>query len=252
MRGGASRGLLPAWAGRAYDLSRICDAEGVSSREEPETLPADLVRWISAAFFLLFVVSTLLFFPRPDRRAPREVRASHPLSFITGPLWATILIVVFLALLAEAIAPDWVYGGPLTLPIPYASVFQGVGMLTWLVGGGLALWSERTLGRFTRPEIEVLADHELVTGGPYRWIRHPLYTALLLMSAGVALLLLNAFLIAVFFAACGIAQRRAVLEEELLASEGGFGSAYRSYMERTGRFLPRRGRHPVDAGRRPG
>jgi len=216
------------------------------------TLPADLVRWISGTFFVLFVASTVLFFPRPDRRATRVVRASHPLSLVTGPLWAAILVVVFLALLVEAIVPDWVYGGALTVPVPFASVLQGLGIVVWLAGGGLALWSERNLGRFTRPEIEVLADHRLVTDGPYRWIRHPLYTAFLMMSAGVALLLLNALLIVVFSVACGIAQRRAVLEEELLGSEKGFGDVYRSYTERTGRFLPRRGAHPGDAAERRG
>jgi protein-S-isoprenylcysteine O-methyltransferase Ste14 len=199
------------------------------------------VRWISAGFFVLFVASTVLFFPRPDRHATRVVRASRPLSLVTGPLWAAILIVVFLALLVEAIVPDWVYGGALTVPLPFASVLQGFGIILWLAGGGLALWSERNLGRFTRPEIEVLADHRLITTGPYRWMRHPLYTAFLMLSAGVALLLLNALLIVLFFVACGIAQRRAVLEEALLGSEKGFGDAYARYMEHTGRFLPRRG-----------
>ncbi len=216
------------------------------------TLPADLVRWISGTFFVLFVASTILFFPRPDRRATRVVRASHPLSFVTGPLWALILIVVFLALLVEAIVPDWVYGGALTIRVPFGFALQGLGIVVWLAGGGLALWSERNLGRFTRPEIEVLADHRLITHGPYRWIRHPLYTALLMMSAGVALLLLNPPLIVLFFMACGIAQRRAVLEEELLGSEKGFGDVYRSYMEGTGRFLPRRGARPGDAAEKRG
>src|SRR2546422_3153410 len=173
------------------------------------TLPADLVRWISGTFFVLFVASTVLFFPRPDRRATRVVRASHPLSLVTGPLWAAILVVVFLALLVEAIVPDWVYGGALTVPVPFASVLQGLGIVVWLAGGGLALWSERNLGRFTRPEIEVLADHRLVTDGPYHWIRHPLYTAFLMMSAGVALLLLSALLVFPFFLAGAIRQRPA-------------------------------------------
>src|SRR5256712_10486283 len=216
------------------------------------TLPADLVRWISGTFFVLFVASTVLFFPRPGRRATRVVRASHPLSLVTGPLWASILIVVFLVLLVEAIVPDWVYGGALTIRVPFGFALQGLGIVVWLAGGGLALWSERNLGRFTRPEIEVLADHRLITHGPYRWIRHPLYTALLLMSAGVALLLLNALLVVLFFVAGGIAQRRAVLEEELLGSEKGFGDVYRSYMERTGRFLPRRGAHRGDAAEKRG
>jgi len=194
---------------------------------------------VSAVFFVLFVVSTVAFFPRSSRRADRAVRSSRPRSFVTGPLWEAILFVVFLTPLAEAVAPGWVYGGPLTFGFPFDSVAQGLGIIIWLAGGGLAILAQRRLGRFTRPEIEVLADHQLVTSGPYRWIRHPLYTALLMMSAGVALLLLNGLLMGLFLVAWGIARRRAVVEEDLLASEAGFGATYRNYMERTGRFLPR-------------
>src|SRR5438128_2749002 len=107
---------------------------GAFGIEGDATLPADLVRWISGTFFVLFVASTVLFFPRPDRRATRVVRASHPLSLVTGPLWAAILVVVFLALLVEAIVPDWVYGGALTVPVPLGSVLQGVGIVLLLAG----------------------------------------------------------------------------------------------------------------------
>ncbi len=204
-------------------------------------LPSNLVRWISAVFFLLFVASILLFFPRARGGRERVVRSSRPLSFVTGPLWGAILFVVFLSLLAEAAVPDSVYGGPLALTLPFDSVLQGLGMALWLAGGALAIGAERELGMYTRPEIEVLADHQLIAAGPYRWIRHPLYTAFLMMSAGVALFLLNALLAVLFLVAYVIARRRALLEEDLLASEGGFGVAYRTYMERTGRFLPRLG-----------
>jgi protein-S-isoprenylcysteine O-methyltransferase Ste14 len=61
----------------------------------------------------------------------------------------------------------------------------------------------------------------------------------MLMVSGVTLLFLNVVLVVGFFAMVGIAYRRAVLEEELLASENGFGQAYRDYMLKTGMFLPK-------------
>src|SRR2546425_1209236 len=134
--------------------------------------------------------------------------------------------------LHDTIGGEFGLGGDATLPAD---------LVRWISGTFFVLFVASTVLFFPRPEIEVLADHRLITHGPYRWIRHPLYTALLLMSAGVALLLLNALLIVLFFVAWGIARRRAVLEEELLGSEMGFGDVYRSYMEGTGRFLPRRG-----------
>jgi protein-S-isoprenylcysteine O-methyltransferase Ste14 len=210
-------------------------------------LPSDVVRALSAVFFFLTVSSFLLFFPRAARRGPRTVRASRALSFSTGPLWESVQAILIFSLLAEAALPDWVYGGPLTVSFPFDFVFQVIGMALWLTGGALSIWAMRTLGRFTRPEIEVLSDHRLVTEGPYGRVRHPLYTALLMMGAGVAVFMLNALLGAIAVLSYAIARRRAFLEEELLSSEDGLGLAYRQYMEATGRFLPRLGRKAREA-----
>jgi len=177
------------------------------------------------------------------------------MSFSTGPLWESVQAILIFSLLAEAALPDWVYGGPLTVSFPFDSVFQVVGMALWLTGGALSIWAMRTLGRFTRPEIEVVSDHRLVTEGPYRRVRHPLYTALLMMGPGVALFLLNALLatLAALLAtlavlSCAISRRRVSLEEELLSSEDGFGLAYKRYTEGTGRFLPLLGRKAREGG----
>lgn len=202
-------------------------------------LSSDLVRGVAAVFFVLIIASLVAFFPRSARRSRRAVRASRELSFSTGPLWGAVQAILIFSLLAEAVMPDWVYGGPLTIAFPLDTVVQVVGTLLWIIGGALSIWAMRCLGRFTRSEIEVVSDHRLVTEGPYRRIRHPLYTALILMGAGVALFLLNVLLAALVFLSYGIARRRASLEEELLSSEEGLGLAYRQYMEGTGRFLPR-------------
>ena len=53
----------------------------------------------------------------------------------------------------------------------------------WLGGGLLGSQSVRALGRFMVVEIEVRSDHQLVTHGPYARIRHPMYTALLLLES---------------------------------------------------------------------
>lgn len=93
--------------------------------------------------------------------------------------------------------------------------------------------------QFMRPSVEVREKHELVTRGPYSHIRHPLYTSIILMTLAPALLLFHIVLIIGFLGCLCIVYRRAVLEEELLASEDGFGQAYRDYLQKTGRFLPK-------------
>ena len=79
----------------------------------------------------------------------------------------------------------------------------------------------------------------MVTSGPYARVRHPVYTGVMLMVLGPTLLFLNIVLVVGFLAMVSIAYKKAVLEEKLLASEDGYGQAYRDYMQKTGRFLPK-------------
>lgn len=100
-------------------------------------------------------------------------------------------------------------------------------------------WSEWAIGQFMRPHTEIMEKQELVTRGPYSRIRRPTYTGTMLMALALALLFLHAVPIIGVPACFGIAHKKTVLEEELLASEDGSGQAYRDYMSKTGRFLPR-------------
>lgn len=80
------------------------------------------------------------------------------------------------------------------------------------------------------------ADHTLVTSGPYRWIRHPLYSAWGVLMLGYGLATSSWAVILVAIAALGTVVRRTSKEEEALIAQ--FGAAYRTYAARTGRFLP--------------
>jgi protein-S-isoprenylcysteine O-methyltransferase Ste14 len=60
------------------------------------------------------------------------------------------------------------------------------GVTVYVVGLGLRLWSMRTLRRAFSYGLKVAEDQALVTSGPYRVLRHPSYTGLILWSAGCA------------------------------------------------------------------
>jgi protein-S-isoprenylcysteine O-methyltransferase Ste14 len=81
--------------------------------------------------------------------------------------------------------------------------------------------------------------HTLVTGGPYRWVRHPFYVAALLMTVGNALAAANWFLFAGGITTFILMAGRSRIEERILL--GQFGDAYHAYRSRTGRFVPRLG-----------
>ncbi len=107
---------------------------------------------------------------------------------------------------------------------------------------GIALlgWVLATLGRNFSISLAV-EGHTLVTDGPYRRVRHPMYTAFATTFVGFFLLSASWFVGVAsalgYGAAMGIRTRR---EEHTLIDA--FGDRYRDYMRQTGRFLPRRGR----------
>ena len=112
-----------------------------------------------------------------------------------------------------------------------------VGLLLSVFAAVANLWAVAALGRYLVPQAVVLTDHKLVTEGPYQFVRHPAYSGDLALFLGSALGTLNVFLLVLWPVAVIGNLVQARIEEQLL--EARFGGAYRSYVERTGRFLPR-------------
>ena len=112
-----------------------------------------------------------------------------------------------------------------------------VGLALVVFGVGVALWAIATLGRHYDLELEIHRDHELVRAGPYRFVRHPIYTGLGLHFVGACLATGNLALIAgtllVTFPALYL---RARTEERLLRER--FGHAYDAYADEVGMLVP--------------
>ncbi len=136
------------------------------------------------------------------------------------------------------ILPNLAYGTVLHFTFPFDTAFQVLGILLWVVGGGLILWCSRLLGPIMMTD-GVVESHELVTRGPYAAIRHPVYTGHMLMALGAAALFLSYLLLVFALVTIVLAHVQARGEERLLASPEGFGEEYGTYMETTGRFLPK-------------
>lgn len=115
-------------------------------------------------------------------------------------------------------------------------LFFVAGVVVSLGGLGLNRWGRTHLGKFFVESTEIQHDHRLITTGPYRYMRHPIYTSLMMIATG--LLLANPSVLMLF--ACiyayvdfSLAARR---DEKLLKEEL---PGYSDYMTRTPRFLPR-------------
>jgi protein-S-isoprenylcysteine O-methyltransferase Ste14 len=121
------------------------------------------------------------------------------------------------------------------LPLP--EPFSWLGYVLGLLGVGLLAWAHDTLGREFSPWLELRAEHRLVTAGPYRWVRHPIYSAGLLLILGVGLLSANLLVLLLPAAGLGtLLALRLADEEAMLAAR--FGEEYRSWEARTGRLFP--------------
>lgn len=114
--------------------------------------------------------------------------------------------------------------------------FVVVGAVVQVVFFGLAVWARRHLGRNWSAEVRIATDHQLVRTGPYRLLRHPIYTAMLGMFLGTAIasgqyhaLVGLALLVAAYL-------RKTWLEDRILAQA--FGADYDAYRRGTWALVP--------------
>ena len=112
-----------------------------------------------------------------------------------------------------------------------------VGLIVMAAGQLLRWWSVATLGRLFTINVAIRSGHRLVDSGPYRHMRHPSYTAILLVHVGAALCLGNVLsALALIVPITAVLLNRMRVEEDVLAS--GLGQPYRDYMTRTKRLIP--------------
>ena len=174
---------------------------------------------------VLLVSELGLVWRRPASRAPstRLDRGSHLL------LWVVI---------AGSITAGHLAGlgriGPRLLPESFWSWF-GAGLFA--AGMTFRWWAIVHLGRFFSVDVAISRDHRVVDTGPYRLVRHPSYTGLLLQCAGLALSLGMAFSVFLIVVPTFLVlfHRIRVEEKVLLAN---LGESYAAYTRRTKRLLP--------------
>jgi protein-S-isoprenylcysteine O-methyltransferase Ste14 len=149
---------------------------------------------------------------------------------------------------------DWLLPGTrlgwATLPLPLA--VRWLGALAALASVPILWWSFGTLGPNYRGGVGLWDDHRLVTDGPYRHVRHPIYAAFVLAMLGAFGLSAN-WLVGISGVALTMSIPLLRLSTEERELEERFGSAFAAYRARTPRFLPRpwpRGGDGAVGGRR--
>lgn len=106
-----------------------------------------------------------------------------------------------------------------------------------IAGLALRIWSIRTLGRFFTYQVMTTDDQHVVAGGPYRFVRHPSYTALVVSCAGAGISTANPFsvLAAIVVPLIGLSRRINIEESALLRR---LGDDYRAFCASRKRLFP--------------
>jgi protein-S-isoprenylcysteine O-methyltransferase Ste14 len=142
----------------------------------------------------------------------------------------------FLVLLNFVVPPILIFTHVGELDVRWLPV-RVLGFVVSLCAAGMLLWAAATLGRFLVPQAMVLSDHDLVTAGPYRFVRHPAYSGDLGFWLGAALGTMNAILLLLWPVSVFGTYLQTRQEDALLASK--FGATHESYAKRTGALVPR-------------
>jgi protein-S-isoprenylcysteine O-methyltransferase Ste14 len=142
-------------------------------------------------------------------------------------------LLLWLGVIAYLINPAWMAWSSLPLPI----WLRWTGVAVYAAGTSLLTWTLRCLGVNLTDTVVTRQVHTLVTRGPYRWVRHPFYDAMALLTVAVALIAANWFILLTGTVVFALLAVRSWTEEANLLAR--FGDPYRAYKESTGRFVPR-------------
>ena len=181
---------------------------------------------LSGLLGLIYLVSeVLLTITRRSRSATGEKQDRSTLRV----LWIVIALSVTAGVF---VAQNWRAG-----VLPNGRMFEVAGVVLFAAGLIFRWWAIMTLGRFFTVDVTIEKDHELVERGPFRLVRHPSYTGVLLAFVGFALTLRNWLSFLVVLVPIFVAfVRRMNVEENALAEA--LGNQYRDYIRRTKRLVP--------------
>lgn len=142
-------------------------------------------------------------------------------------------LVLWLSPLVYLLNPNWMAWSKMGLPD--WTRWLGVALGALCVPG--IYWLFSSIGTGITPVSATRREHKLSTSGPYRWVRHPLYTIGSSFIVSFGLMADNWFIALMGILAFIAMAIRTPREEANLIEK--FGDEYRDYMRRTGRFLPK-------------
>jgi protein-S-isoprenylcysteine O-methyltransferase Ste14 len=173
------------------------------------------------------------YYTKKAARPENDTLKKREEGFVTK-LAGILSLIGFVAMIAYVINPQWLAWA--SLPFPLWLRWLGVGIA--LTGFALLQWAQVTLGRSWSDTPRMMKEQALITSGPYQFVRHPIYTAFILIL-GSTLFISSNWLIGLTWAGMTVLDiaSRIGFEESLMLEY--FGEQYQEYMKNTGRLLPK-------------
>lgn len=142
-------------------------------------------------------------------------------------------LVLWLTPLVYLLNPNWMAWSKIGLPDWVRWLGVAIGLLCVV----MIYWLFSSIGSSITPTSATRKQHTLVTSGPYRWVRHPLYTVGSSLFVAFGMMADNWFIAALGVLAFIAMASRTPKEESNLIEK--FGDEYLEYMKHTGRYLPK-------------
>ena len=186
-----------------------------------------LVTWIWFAFFFFWLVLAV-FNKKASKSVPWRRRSA------AVRLIVLVVVLAFVWLRRHGyVGSAGAIGRSLSLHPDVADQWAGVGLV--LIGFGVAFWARMHLGRNWGIPMSLREGHELVTSGPYAYVRHPIYSGIMLAAVG-SILAVGLVWLALFVLCTVYFVVSARTEEKMMLAQ--FPDTYPAYLRRTKMLVP--------------
>ena len=192
-------------------------------------MDAELAYRIAVGGIWIIGYAIRLYYER-QARAVQRVSSRH---LSRDRIFYWMVFAAFVLALLYALSP-FLDSAHIALP----AAVRWMGLPFAVTGIVLLAATHRALGHNWSGKLELAAGHQLIVVGPYRRLRHPMYTALFCMAFAYSLLSANWIVAAAnILAVTAMYLARVADEEQMMIDQ--FGDEYRAYMRRTGRLVPK-------------
>lgn len=186
---------------------------------------------IAFALVAIMIISIRLYGHRKAETFTQEKR-SYDEGWLTKVL-RPITVVVVLSVVVYLVSPESMAWSSLDLPFWLRALSIPLSIIAIV----LMAWVQQSLSKNFSGQLVIRDDHSLITTGPYRWVRHPMYTTVTLLFIAVFLMTANWFIgIGGLVMVLGVIIARTPREEAMLLET--FGDDYANYMNSTPRYIP--------------